>query len=271
VLHDLEELVLRCRNQGAKTYIGEAVGSYRAGSYRAAIVATWIAVAFDIIDKLRELSFSGDKAAERLVEEFEAIRKAHDLTRALAFERKLLDVARDKFELISPIEHQDLSRIQEDRHRCAHPSLISDSEIFSPSAELARLHIRSAVEILLMNEPAQGRAALDGLMKEISSPYFPDTEGDALKVLEKSPLKRARPSLARNFIVVIVKTMLAENEIKQQWRFSAALAACKALHTDVWRSTLGADLTRLFRQLVEPQQLLQGCKVLLPTRSYGRF
>jgi len=76
MLHDLEELVLKCRDERARAYIGEAVGCYRAGSYRAAIVATWIAVAFDIIDKMRELSLAGDREAERLTSEFEVVRKS---------------------------------------------------------------------------------------------------------------------------------------------------------------------------------------------------
>jgi len=264
MLHDLEELVLKCRDERGRAYIGEAVGCYRAGSYRAAIVATWIAVAFDIIDKLRELSLSGDKEAKRLTAEFETIRKSHDPARSLAFERKLLAIARDGFELISPLEYQDLERIQEDRHRCAHPSHTSDSEIFSPSAELARLHIRSAIEILLMHEPAQGKPALDGLLKEISSPYFPDNKKDAIKILEKGPLKRARPSLVRNLVIVIVKSMLVpEADFRLFWRLRAALQCAKSLQPDVWRKTLAADMTRLYRPLSSNDELIQGCPARL--------
>lgn len=266
MLHDLEELVLKCRDERARAYIGEAVGCYRATSYRAAIVATWIAVAFDIIDKMRELALSGDKEAARLTAEFELIRKSHDLAKSLTFERNLLQVARDHFELISPLEYQDLERIQQDRNRCAHPSLTSDSEVFSPSAELARVHIRSAVEILLMHEPAQGRAALEGLIKEIASPYFPSAEKDALKILERSSLKRARQSLARNFILVLLKTLLApslDDDWKQSSRYRAAFQCAKVLQPDVWRRTLGADLTRLFVPLSKDDELMRGCRVLL--------
>jgi hypothetical protein len=45
------------------------VASYRAGAFRAAIVATWIAVCFDVIEKIRELALSGDKEAEKQAEE----------------------------------------------------------------------------------------------------------------------------------------------------------------------------------------------------------
>ena len=70
-LSDLDELVLKCRDQKAKSYIREAVACYKAGAFRSAIVSTWIAVSFDILDKLKELSLAGDKEAERQIESFD--------------------------------------------------------------------------------------------------------------------------------------------------------------------------------------------------------
>lgn len=55
MLQDLDELVLKCRDERARAYIREAVLCFKAGAYRSAIVATWIAVAFDVIDKIPEL------------------------------------------------------------------------------------------------------------------------------------------------------------------------------------------------------------------------
>jgi hypothetical protein len=87
---DLDELVLRCRDEQARQYIAEAVACYRAGAFRACIVMTWTAVAFDFIHKLRELELSGDANAEQQLQQFENIRAAHDISRSLEFERKML-------------------------------------------------------------------------------------------------------------------------------------------------------------------------------------
>jgi hypothetical protein len=168
-LSDLDELVLRCRDEKAKSYIKESVSCYKSGAFRSAIVSTWIAVSFDIIDKLKDLSLAGDKEAEKQLEEFEKARKAGDIASSLKFERDILQIARDKLELISHIEFIDLERLQQDRNRCAHPSMTSDGEIFNPSAELARVHIRSAVEYLLQFPPAQGKYALESLVNEVGS------------------------------------------------------------------------------------------------------
>ena len=111
-LEDLDELTLRCRDEKARQYIAEAVASYRAGAFRSAIVATWVAVCFDVIEKFRELALAGDKEAERQAHDIDATRRTGDLTRALKFERELLELAKDKFELISPLEYIDLDRLQ---------------------------------------------------------------------------------------------------------------------------------------------------------------
>jgi hypothetical protein len=97
MLQDLAELVLKCRDQRAKTYIAEAVSCYQGGAYRAAIVATWIAVTYDIIEKLRELTLAGDNEAVRITEEIETNRVSGNVKKSLDLERSLLDVARDKF------------------------------------------------------------------------------------------------------------------------------------------------------------------------------
>jgi hypothetical protein len=73
-LSDLDELVIRCRGDAARAYIREAVACYKGSAYRSAVVATWIAVLYDFLDKLRELEMSGDAAARVKLQEFEAAR-----------------------------------------------------------------------------------------------------------------------------------------------------------------------------------------------------
>lgn len=249
-LSDLDELVLRCRDEKAKSYIKESVSCYKSGAFRSAIVSTWIAVSFDIIDKLKDLSLAGDKEAEKQLEEFEKARKAGDIASSLKFERDILQIARDKLELISHIEFIDLERLQQDRNRCAHPSMTSDSEIFNPSAELARVHIRSAVEYLLQFPPAQGKYALESLVNEVGSEYFPTNLGKAVTAFKNSPLFKARESLVRNFIVVLLKKLLKEAiDYKEGLRISSALNAIEKIHKKNYTDTLKSKLSSLIKTL----------------------
>jgi hypothetical protein len=261
-LVDLDELVLLCRDEKARLYIVEAVACYRSGAYRSAIVATWIAVCYDIVDKLRELALSGDKNAEKYIANIERARAANDFHQALMIERDLLNVARDEFELISHLEHIDLLRLQEDRNRCAHPSLISQDQVFNPSGELARLHVRSTVLHLLQHQPVQGKYALERLLNEVHSEYFPDTVQKAVQAFSSGPLRRPRDSLVRNFVLVLLKDVLASTlKWKGRFRRLTALRAVEELHHGVFELTIKEQLSRLFRMV--PDSELYWCVWLL--------
>ncbi|HIE77723.1 MAG TPA: hypothetical protein EYP92_02700 [Candidatus Thioglobus sp.] len=41
-LSDLDELLQKVRNRNSKEYLKEAITSYRAGAYRAAVTSTWM-------------------------------------------------------------------------------------------------------------------------------------------------------------------------------------------------------------------------------------
>lgn len=264
-LTDLDELILRCRNEHAKSVIHEAVASYRAGAFRACIVATWIAICFDFIDKLHELSLAGDKEAEKHVATLERIRAHGDVSEALRFEKNLLSVARDKFDWLSPLEFIDLDRLREDRNRCAHPSLIGEGQAYKPSAELARLHIANAVNSVLQHPPAQGTYALERLIKEVTSEYFPTSTNAAIASLQTGPLRRARDSLVRNFVVILLKKYLfdkaAAEDIKYRPRLAAALMATLAFHPVHYQQALKGKLSDLSRQ-IEDNNLLSLVRLL---------
>jgi hypothetical protein len=273
-LADLDELVLRCRTDKARGYIAEAISCYHAGAYRATIVTTWIAVCYDIIDKLRELSLAGDPAASKQLEGFEKIRASHDIKASLAFEDGLLDIAKSQFELISPIEFEDLQRLRNDRNRCAHPTFISNEEAFEPPGELARLHIRSAVTHLLQQEPVQGRYALKRLVEEVYSSYFPTDKTRATAVLSSGAFARPRDSLVSNFVIVLLKGIFNREledigtlDDQAVERFFTALQAVSSLQTEAFQKTLQKQMPKLI-QKVHNENLYLVTKFLYQFRDF---
>lgn len=245
-LADLDELTLKCRDEKSKKYIKEAVGCYKSGAFRAAIVSTWIAVTFDLIDKFKELATLGDKIAEQQILELEKAKKQNDIPRFLQLERDIVNIARDKLELVSHTESLDLERLQEDRNRCAHPSMNADGEIFNPSAELARLHIHSAVTHLLQHPPAQGKYALDRLIDIVESKYFPMNVIEVIVALKHTPLLNPKFSLLRNFIVVMIKKSLDENiEYRDKIRYYTSLNAVHDMHMENYNKILHKDLSKI--------------------------
>ena len=236
---DIEDLVQRCRSTNARAYIKEAVDSYRIGAYRACVITTWIALVYDFIDKLRELALAGDAAAAKRVTEFDEIQKKRDTDAALKFEREVLTIAKDEFELITIQEMADLNRLFEDRNRCGHPNLNRDNEVYTPPAELARLHLRIAIEHVLERPPVQGKAALTMLRQTVDSDYFPIIIAETEQILKATPLLRAKRNLVREFVLSAFISLMREAlpERKMLQRLAAAQVA-QRLHPEITRSLL---------------------------------
>ncbi|MFB2973828.1 hypothetical protein ACE1CD_33105 [Aerosakkonema sp. BLCC-F183] len=242
---DLDELILRCRDKLSRKFIQEAVSCYRAGAFRSCIVATWNAVVFDFLHKLRELELLGDKEAANLLKEFDKLRGSGKQFRELwKFESDIPEIALTKFELISTVEKSDIERLFEDRSRCAHPSMTSLEEPFEATAELARYHLRSAVTHLLERPPVQGRAASERIFQDIKSEYFPVEPESAIKYFQKSPLARARFALVKDIVIGLTKSLLIEERPEdERARQFSALNAISNMYPQEIREILNAQLS----------------------------
>lgn len=244
---DLDELIILCRDKAAKKFIQEAVACYRVGAYRSCIVSTWNAVVFDFIHKLRQLDQVGNGDASQLLQSFENMSKNSEVRKLWEFESKIPESALKKFELISQIEKADITRLFEDRSRCAHPSMASLEEPFEATAELARYHMRSAVTHLLQRPPVQGRSALKRIWQDIKSAYFPIDSTQAIQYLQKGPLARARISLIRNVVVGLTVSLLIEDvpDDERERQFSALNAVAV-----MYRREVGEILTEKLSSII---------------------
>ncbi|AKI00640.1 hypothetical protein IMCC20628_01934 [Hoeflea sp. IMCC20628] len=97
MLASLDELATECVDETARAQIREAINCYQGGAFRAAIVAAYVAVCFDLIQKLRMLAASGDGEAKQAVERLEKLQDQNDrnnhqaISGLLEFERGLLE------------------------------------------------------------------------------------------------------------------------------------------------------------------------------------
>ena len=214
-MRSLEELYLNCRNKSSQDHIKEAINCYKAGSYRACIVATWIALVYDFIEKVNELSLTKDKAAIKLKEKIEKNRKENDISAFLTFEKTILKEMMELFELLSPIERNMLERLNEDRNLCAHPSLIGEGTPFKATAELARYHLINVVDFVLSKPPVQGKAALKDIFNKIESDYYPIERNEIKIVLAEGPLGRSKESLKRQFLKSLLHKYVSNTESKR--------------------------------------------------------
>jgi len=228
------------------------------------VVACWIAVAFDLVDKIRELSASGDAMAAETIAVFDRARQDGDVRAALSFEKELLSIARDKFQFISHIEFIDLGRLIEDRNRCAHPSQVSDTEVFEATPELARLHIVNATRYVLSQPAAQGKQALERLVSELDSNFFPSKNNDVLTFLKAGSLAKPRESLLRSYLSILIKRIMKDELVSSEThnRASNALFALSEMHPEQWKRLIRELLATLIPNLNDDDQLTRTVKFI---------
>lgn len=255
-LADIEALALQCRSEQSRGYVAEAVLCYRAGAYRATIVNTWIAVVFDLIDKIRELALAGDGAAKGLEQQYETYLQQIDkgnsqgVKSALEFERDILTTCKNALQFFDQQQFIDLARLREDRHRCAHPSFQRVGLPYHPSAEQARLHLRNAVVHVLAQPPIQGKAALAQLKSLVSSSYFPTETEKAVTQLKNSALENPSDALIRGFIDQLLFGFFDQNSpLFAKRQVTAALSASLQMYRPTVEQRMAKDLNSIARDV----------------------
>lgn len=253
---DIEELSLRCRSEQSRSYISEATLCYRAGAYRAAVVSTWIAVVFDLIDKVRELALAGDADAQASETKFQGYvdqinaGNQQGIKSALEFEREILNVCHERLQFFDQQQLVDLNRLKEDRHRCAHPSFQQVGVPYRVSAEQARLHIRNAVVHVLAQAPVQGKAAIAEVKKVVSSDYFPFDVQLGVAQLRTTGLVNPTPALVNGVIDALVFGYFnVGDSLYEKRQVLPALNGLYEMHPALYEARIGLQLSKLVRDL----------------------
>ncbi len=199
-LTDIDTLCLAVRDRESRRLISEAITAYRGGALRSAIMSTWIAVAYDIISKARELAAQGEAASKVFIDELDLAIDHRDVRKLQSIESDLLNIANDKLLLLAPHEYDALKRMQEDRNLCAHPAFVVEDELYQPTPELVRAHHVHALQYLLVHAPLQGKSAVARFEADVLSPSFPTSSQDIGMYVRSKYLDRAKDVLVTNLI-----------------------------------------------------------------------
>ena len=170
---DLDMLMTRIREPRSKTYFLDAVKAYKVGALRAALSSAWVALVYDLISKYRELDAMGDAAATAFLQTWDTAIVNNDVKRLLELEATIIADATENTQVLSRISKMHLERLREDRHLCAHPAFSTDADLFEPSPELVRLHLVNAIDLVLSQEPLQGKAIFEQFDVDVQSAGFP--------------------------------------------------------------------------------------------------
>lgn len=212
---DLDLFLTKIRNPKSRIYFVDAVRSYKAGALRGAITSAWVAVVYDLIAKYRELSAMDDRAAAAFIGSWDKATRANNISEQLKLEARILDDATGNTQVINPIARKHLERLREDRHLCAHPAFSAEADLFQPSPELVRLHLFNAVDLVLSQEPLQGKAILEVYNADVQSAGFPTEHDRIIDYVEQRYLTRVRDQNICNFGMVLAKSLL--NGVPENW------------------------------------------------------
>lgn len=253
---DLDILLTRIRHPQSKMYFLDAVRAYKAGALRGALTSAWVALVYDLIAKYRELSAIGDAAATAFLQSWDNATTSGDIPKLLQLEGSILEDATANTQVVNRIARTHLDRLREDRHLCAHPAFSAEADLFEPSPELVRLHLVNAVDLVLSQEPLQGKAIFDLYDVDVQSPGFPTAHERVLDYVEQRYLARVRTQNIRNFGTVLAKSLL--KGVPPQWeplhrKIISSLVAVRERAPHAWEDIF-QGIVRLIDNLEPPNR-----------------
>lgn len=249
---DFDQLALQIRNPTSRRFFEEAATCLRINCLRECIVATWGAVAYDLLSKFGEVDLLGDEHTQEKLQDLKSYTTIGRMaaTEAANFERNILTAAETKLGLITTNEREQLARLHTDRNRCIHPEMQSVGEPYAPNMYQARLHLRNAVELVLAREPAQGRAAVQTIWQEIHSESFPTTVAGAVSRLKSLHVGNTQKPLVRGLIAKLLHDgLLSVRPATTLERLFAAIAAFAQLFPSLTSYILQRQLPAVFYQI----------------------
>jgi len=164
-----------------KKYFGEVLLSYNNMCFRSAVVMLWSVVVCDLLFKLSELAdHYGDATAKSILKNVESVRAKNP--NSPDWEWQLVKQIKDRTQLLEAGDFANLESLLKHRHLSAHPVLSATEVLFEPSKDIARAHIRNALEGVLTKPSI--------MTKKIFDAFIEDLEANAAVLPDKTSLAR---------------------------------------------------------------------------------
>ncbi|MES2331160.1 MAG: hypothetical protein V4539_16265 [Bacteroidota bacterium] len=166
--YSLDSLTEQIHSSKTREYFNEVIKSYYNESYRSAVVMLYSIAISDLLFKIEELKdIYSDQAAVDIITEITAMQVKNPTSPD--WESKLIDLVKEKTNLLEPADHLHLVTLQKQRHLCAHPIITQNFELYSPNKETTRAHIRNILEGLLVKPAFLSRKVFDSILHDLAS------------------------------------------------------------------------------------------------------
>jgi hypothetical protein len=189
--YSLEGKVASIYHEKTREYFREVLSNYQNKNYRSAVVMLWSVAVCDLLLKLRHMAdLYSDKTANDILTEVAGIQTANP--RSPEWELKLVDLVRERTNLLEIGDHQNLVHLQHQRHLSAHPVVNASLELHRPNRDTVRAFIRNVLDGVLTKPPIYTRRVLDDLLQDLaaSAPILTADEDKLRTFLEGRYLAR---------------------------------------------------------------------------------
>lgn len=182
-----------------KSYFDEVARSYYSKNYRSAIVMLYSVLICDLVYKLQELKDRfNDENAIKIIEEIEEYQNKHPSNPD--WEKKLIDMIKDRTDLLKASDYSNILMLQKHRHLCSHPILEDNYDLYQPNEETTLSHIRNISEGVFINPPLLTKKVINSLLYDLESikDLFINEEDELLeRYLDSKYLKHASFSITK--------------------------------------------------------------------------
>lgn len=261
-MRDLSELEAEVKSHDSRPHFREAVQAYRAGAYRACIVETWVAITLDLMSKISRMADEGEGEA---IKKRDVINKAFtgkDIKKQQDAERNVLDWAKE-LGILDERQHKELKRIKDDRNASAHPTTSDLEAPYSPSSEVARAHLATAVDCALGLPGTIGRAVVDRFMHHVNSGIFPTGEKLNTRMRERY-YDAVRPANRKSLVTAAVKLAI-ECDVEESgdvdrdtllMRYRGCVTALYHINDELVKEVLVEKISKLQAKTMEDDETI---------------
>jgi hypothetical protein len=166
--YSLDTLIEKIHSTKTKEYFEEVIKSYYGESYRSAVVMLYSIAIADLLFKIEELKdIYNDVAANEIINEITELQTRNPTSPD--WESKLVELVKEKTNLLEPSDHLHVVTLQKHRHLCAHPIITQNFELYSPNRETTLAHIRNILEGILIKPAFLSRKVFDSILQDLTA------------------------------------------------------------------------------------------------------
>ena len=165
----LDDNIEKVKSIKVKNYLKEVRSTYYNGEYRSCIVILYVVTIFDMLEKIQiQAELYNIQKSKDYIEKYK---------KEVAANKKYSDIEKDIIEfsmengIITNIEKSNIEQLRELRNHCAHPSTISDIELYMPNKDQVRAYIRNMFESLFLKDSIINKSVHDVFMSKLVDYY----------------------------------------------------------------------------------------------------